>query len=78
MTQHLFEARGIDPQRLSVAGQGEHQPIADNATVEGRNRNRRVTLVILDTAVASAAPAQDPPAMAGAAQPVAATAEAAP
>ena len=50
----LFETRGIAPARLSVAGQGEHQPVADNATVEGRNRNRRVTLVILDTAAAVA------------------------
>jgi len=44
----LFEERGIAPERMSVAGQGEYQPVADNATAEGRNRNRRVTLVILD------------------------------
>lgn len=44
----LFEERGIGPERMSVAGQGEYQPVADNATPEGRNRNRRVTLVVLD------------------------------
>ncbi len=47
----LFESRGIAPGRMSVAGMGEYQPVADNATPEGRNRNRRVTLVILDTIV---------------------------
>ncbi len=53
----LFEQRGIAPERMSVAGQGEYQPVADNATTEGRNRNRRVTLVILD---APAGAAQEP------------------
>ncbi len=43
----LFEERGIVPGRMVVAGMGENQPVADNATTEGRNRNRRVTLVIL-------------------------------
>ena len=38
---------GLEPERLAVVGFGEHQPIADNATVEGRNANRRVLLVIL-------------------------------
>lgn len=49
----LFESLGIDPARMSVAGMGEHHPVADNATVEGRNRNRRVTLLILDSAAAA-------------------------
>jgi chemotaxis protein MotB len=51
----LFESHGVAPARLSVAGQREHQPIADNATTEGRNRNRRVTLVVLDTIAAGSA-----------------------
>ena len=38
---------GVSPQRLAVVGFGEHQPVADNATIEGRNANRRVLLVIL-------------------------------
>jgi len=36
---------GIAPTRLVGAGLGDTQPIADNATAEGRARNRRVELV---------------------------------
>ena len=43
----LFEQRGITASRMVVAGMGENQPLETNATVEGRNRNRRVALVIL-------------------------------
>jgi len=32
--------------RLAVEGKGEDQPIADNATPEGRTKNRRVDLII--------------------------------
>lgn len=34
----------IDPSRLSTAGYGASRPIADNNTIEGRARNRRVEL----------------------------------
>ncbi|MEW6322798.1 MAG: OmpA family protein [Acidobacteriota bacterium] len=37
-------ARGIDAGRLVAAGFGDTQPVADNATPEGRAKNRRVTL----------------------------------
>ena len=43
----LFSENGIDPERLAVMGMGEHQPVADNATAQGRNRNRRVLVVVL-------------------------------
>jgi chemotaxis protein MotB len=37
---------GVSPGRLAAVGYGEFQPVADNATEEGRSRNRRVVLVI--------------------------------
>lgn len=44
---HELVASGIAPTRLSMVGFGEFQPVADNATGDGRNANRRVMLVIL-------------------------------
>jgi outer membrane protein OmpA-like peptidoglycan-associated protein len=37
-----LENRGISPLRLSAEGMGEADPVADNATPEGRAENRRV------------------------------------
>ncbi|GAA5078747.1 flagellar motor protein MotD [Lysobacter panacisoli] len=44
---HVMMQSGITANRLAVVGYGEFQPVADNATPEGRNANRRVLLVIL-------------------------------
>jgi len=38
-------AKGIDSGRLSARGFGRTKPVADNATAEGRAKNRRVELV---------------------------------
>jgi chemotaxis protein MotB len=45
--RYLSEKAGVDARRLSAVGCGEFQPIADNATAEGRARNRRIALVVL-------------------------------
>lgn len=37
---------GIEPVRLRAVGYAETRPIADNASVEGRAKNRRVILII--------------------------------
>jgi outer membrane protein W/outer membrane protein OmpA-like peptidoglycan-associated protein len=42
-------SRGVDPARLSSIGKGESMPIADNATEEGRQENRRVMLIRTDS-----------------------------
>lgn len=43
---------GIAPERLSAAGYSQYHPRAENATAEGRVRNRRVDIVILNNATA--------------------------
>lgn len=39
--QYLI-AKNISPSRLSTAGMGADEPVADNATEEGRKKNRRI------------------------------------
>ena len=40
--------RDIAPEKLSAAGYGGFQPVADNSTAEGRAQNRRVDVVVLN------------------------------
>jgi outer membrane protein OmpA-like peptidoglycan-associated protein len=42
-----LRSKGIDGNRLTAVGYGDTRPIADNATAEGRARNRRITLTRL-------------------------------
>lgn len=58
---HLFMERGVDPSRLAVIGLGEFRPVADNATEEGRNMNRRVLVVILSNGANAEGSAATPP-----------------
>jgi len=44
---HLLADGGVSPKRLSVIGLGEWRPARPNDTVDNRNANRRVLLVIL-------------------------------
>jgi chemotaxis protein MotB len=37
----------VDPGRLGIIGGGQFRPAADNSSEEGRNRNRRVLVVVL-------------------------------
>ena len=50
----LTENAGVDPRRLGAVGYGEFRPVADNATPEGRARNRRIAITILSEEMAGA------------------------
>lgn len=43
---YLINGGRVLSDRIFVAGMGERQPIADNATAEGRSQNRRVEIVL--------------------------------
>jgi len=43
---HLLMRKGIDPVRMSATGYAEFKPIADNSSAEGRQKNRRVMIII--------------------------------
>ena len=46
----LFIENGVAAERLVVMGYGENRPVDSNDTVDGRARNRRVTIMILSEA----------------------------
>lgn len=49
VTQFLIANSGIQPQKLSAVGYGEYRPILDNSTEEGRAKNRRVDIIIVNS-----------------------------
>jgi chemotaxis protein MotB len=42
----LFIETGVDPRRMTATGYAEQRPVADNATADGRQRNRRVAITM--------------------------------
>ncbi|HSA01577.1 MAG TPA: OmpA family protein, partial [Candidatus Paceibacterota bacterium] len=72
--RYLCEHAAVDPRRLGAVGYGEFHPIADNATAEGRAKNRRIAIVVLSeelvgsdaakpvSSTGDSTPAQSPPA----------------
>jgi chemotaxis protein MotB len=43
----LFAQHGVDPERLGIVGWGQYRPAAGNDSEDGRNKNRRVLVVVL-------------------------------
>ena len=46
VVQALQNDYGVDPKRLSAAGRGEYNPLADNDSAKGKQRNRRTQIII--------------------------------
>jgi OmpA-OmpF porin, OOP family len=46
---------GIDPERMSARGYGAQNPVADNSTEDGRQKNRRISLRVTDKQAGSGA-----------------------
>ncbi|EQG69285.1 ompA family protein [Clostridioides difficile DA00142] len=49
VVQLLIDNAGIAPDKLSAVGYGEFRPIAENSSEEGRSKNRRVDIVLVDS-----------------------------
>jgi chemotaxis protein MotB len=46
VAEYLIHHSAIEPQRISTMGFGEFRPLAPNGTPEGRQKNRRVEIII--------------------------------
>lgn len=44
---HFLSEKSVTEARMAATGYGEYKPVADNATRDGRQKNRRVEIVIL-------------------------------
>jgi outer membrane protein OmpA-like peptidoglycan-associated protein len=55
-TRDYLVGRGVPATRIATDGKGAREPVADNATQAGRDRNRRVEIFVAERA--GAAPAQ--------------------
>ena len=56
VVSHLITKFGMQPEALSAAGYAEYRPTASNDTDEGKARNRRVDIIVLNPAAASVEP----------------------
>lgn len=56
VVRYLVEKSGIDPNALSAVGQAETQPIASNGTEDGRQKNRRVEILVYSPNQSTVAP----------------------
>jgi chemotaxis protein MotB len=44
---------GVPPQRMVASGRGEYDPVASNDTPEGRQKNRRIEIMLIDQSLAN-------------------------
>jgi chemotaxis protein MotB len=48
----FLQDAGIPPERLIPSGRGEYEPVAPNDTPEGRQKNRRIEIMLIDKSLA--------------------------
>jgi chemotaxis protein MotB len=48
----FLQDAGVPPQRMIAAGRGEYDPVAPNKTPEGRQKNRRIEIMLIDKSLA--------------------------
>lgn len=48
----FLQGAGVPPERMVAAGRGEYSPIAENDTPEGRQKNRRIEIMLIEQAAA--------------------------
>lgn len=58
--KYLLSRHHFAPELMSAAGYGEFRPVADNSSIGGKQRNRRVDIVILSAESAHAEPRDKP------------------
>lgn len=58
IVRYLIEGKHYRPEQLSATGYGEFKPVAQNSSIEGKQKNRRVDIVVLNETMAL----QEPPA----------------
>ncbi len=59
VVRFFIENLGFSPVKLEAAGYGQERPIASNDTAEGRQKNRRVDVVLLRPSLGEAEPPAD-------------------
>lgn len=59
VVRFFIENLGFSPKQLEAAGYGQERPIASNETAEGRQKNRRVDVVLLRPSLSEAEPPVD-------------------
>jgi len=47
VVRYLLET-GIPPERMVASGRAEYQPVAENDSAEGRKKNRRIEITLID------------------------------
>ena len=49
----FLQDSGIPPERMVPSGRGEYEPVAPNDTPEGRQKNRRIEIMLIDKSLVS-------------------------